>query len=136
MAKAKYQDNLEFAQWLKRYYDLNCGDRGNNYLAEERRGGLNPDFGFADKNVVPKTYNATGQIIPKKEPSPPKKTVAVEPVPKKVTTASSSNIPKVTRVDPPKKVQPVQSKEPKEDRSSPVRKEGGDKALQQKVKDL
>ena len=136
MAKAKYQDNLEFAQWLKRYYDLNCGDRGNNYLAEERRGGLNPDFGFADKNVVPKTYNGTGQIIPKKEPSPPKKTIPVEPAPpKKVTTASSSTIPKVAKVDPPKKVQPV-PKEPKEDRSSPVRKEGGDKALQQKVKDL
>ena len=127
---------MEFAQWLKRYYDLNCGDRGNNYLAEERRGGMNPDFGFADKNVVPKTYNATGQIIPKKEPSPPKKTVAVEPAPKKVTTASSSNIPKVTKVEAPKKVQQVQSKEPKEDKSSPVRKEGGDKALQQKVKDL
>lgn len=97
---------------------------------------MNPDFGFADKNVVPKTYNATGQIIPKKEPSPPKKTVAVEPAPKKVTTASSSNIPKVTKVEAPKKVQQVQSKEPKEDKSSPVRKEGGDKALQQKVKDL
>ncbi len=105
MAKAKYQDNLEFAQWLKRYYDLNCGDRGNNYLAEERRGGNNPDFGFADKNVVPKTYNATGQIIPKKEPSP-KKTVVADPAPKKVTTASTSNIPKVTRdVERPKKVQ-------------------------------
>ena len=135
MAKAKYQDNLEFAQWLKRYYDLNCGDRGNNYLAEERRGGLNPDFGFADKNVVPKTYNGTGQIIPKKEPSPPKKTIPVDPAPKKVTTASSSTIPKVAKVDPPKKVQPV-PKELKEDKSSPVIKEGGGKALQQKVKDL
>jgi hypothetical protein len=134
LAKAKYQDNLEFAQWLKRYYDLNCGDRGNNYLAEERRGGNNPDFGFADKNVVPKTYNGTGQIIPKKEPSPPKKTVEpIPPPPKKVTTASSANIPKVARVDPPKRVQPMQ---PKEDKSSPVRKEAGDKALQQKVKDL
>lgn len=88
MAKAKYQDNLEFAQWLKRYYDLNCGDRGNNYLAEERRGGANPDFGFAQKNVVPKTFSGAGQIIPgKKEPSP-KKPVAVEPV-KKVTTAAT-----------------------------------------------
>jgi hypothetical protein len=52
---------------------LNCGDRGNNYLAEERRGGINPEFGFAEKNVVPKTYNGTGQIIPKKEVSPPQK---------------------------------------------------------------
>lgn len=25
LAKAKYQDNLEFIQWLKRYYDVNCG---------------------------------------------------------------------------------------------------------------
>lgn len=116
MAKAKYQDNLEFAQWLKRYYDLNCGDRGNNYLAEERRGGNNPNFGFAEKNVVPKTYNATGQIIPKKEPSPPKKTLAVEPPPppKKVSTASTSNIPKATRdVERPKKAQ-EKSKEEKE----------------------
>ena len=33
LAKAKYQDNLEFIQWLKRYYDLNCGDRGTDYNA-------------------------------------------------------------------------------------------------------
>lgn len=88
---------------------MNCGDRGNNYLAEERRGGNNPDFGFAQKNVVPKTYNGTGQIIPKKEPSPPKKTVTVEPTPpppKKVTTAVTTNIPKPSREgERPKKVQ-------------------------------
>lgn len=34
LAKAKYQDNLEFIQWLKRYYDLNCGDRGKDYNAK------------------------------------------------------------------------------------------------------
>lgn len=34
LAKAKYQDNLEFAQWLKRYFDLNCGERGNNYMPD------------------------------------------------------------------------------------------------------
>ena len=34
LAKAKYQDNLEFIQWLKRYYDKNCGDRGNDYPAD------------------------------------------------------------------------------------------------------
>ena len=69
---------------MKRYYDLNCGDRGNNYLAEERRGGYTPSFGFADKNVVPKTYNSNGVIIPKKEPSPPKKKeIQIETIPKK-----------------------------------------------------
>lgn len=62
LAKAKYQDNLELIQWLKRYYDLNCGERGNNYLPEERRGNAVVDFGFAEKNVVPKTYGGSGVV--------------------------------------------------------------------------
>jgi len=53
---------LEFIQWLKRYYDLNCGERGHNYQAEERRGNVVVDLSFADKTVVPKTYNASGAI--------------------------------------------------------------------------
>ena len=102
MAKAKYQDNLEFAQWLKRYHDLNCGDRGNNYQARERRGEVNPNFGFAEKNVVPKTYNGTGVIIPKKDVSPPKKT---EQVYTKPTSNQVSQPSKPTRVaERPKKV--------------------------------
>ena len=36
MAKAKYQDNLELIQWLKRYIELN-GNVPENYHAEERR---------------------------------------------------------------------------------------------------
>jgi len=40
LSKAKYQDNLEFIQWMKRYYDVNCGERGANYQADERRGGI------------------------------------------------------------------------------------------------
>jgi RP/EB family microtubule-associated protein len=31
LARAKYADNLEFAQWLKRYFALNCGDRAQHY---------------------------------------------------------------------------------------------------------
>lgn len=78
IAKAKYQDNLELIQWLKRYYDVNCGGRGENYPAEERRGFVVPDFSFSDKTVTPKTYNGSGETtysnnnalkLPKKEPS-------------------------------------------------------------------
>ncbi len=32
-------------------------------MADERRGNVKHDFGFAEKNVVPKTYNGTGQIL-------------------------------------------------------------------------
>lgn len=56
-------------------------------MAEERRGGQNPAFGFAEKNVVPKMYNGSGVIIPKKEGSPPPKKVEPEPVPKKKVQA-------------------------------------------------
>jgi RP/EB family microtubule-associated protein len=49
LAKAKYQDNLEFIQWLKRYYSLNCGERGSGYRAEDRRSGANVDLSFAEK---------------------------------------------------------------------------------------
>ena len=37
MAKAKYQDNLEFLQWLKRYFDLNYN--GEPYDAVGKRKG-------------------------------------------------------------------------------------------------
>jgi len=48
LVKAKYQDNLEFAQWMKRYYDLNGGG-SKEYDAIMRRGGGEADFGFAEK---------------------------------------------------------------------------------------
>ena len=35
--KAKYQDNLEFCQWIKRYFDLNYS--GEPYNALQRRKG-------------------------------------------------------------------------------------------------
>ena len=37
LVKAKYQDNLEFLQWLKRYYDINYN--GEPYDALGRRKG-------------------------------------------------------------------------------------------------
>lgn len=37
LVKAKYQDNLEFCQWIKRYFDLNYS--GEPYNALQRRKG-------------------------------------------------------------------------------------------------
>ena len=91
LAKAKYQDNLEFIQWLKRYYDLNCGERGNNYKPEERRGNVVVDFSFAEKNVVPKTYNGSGAVVKSQTYEKKKVAAKVEVVaPKKPTTVTSA----------------------------------------------
>lgn len=45
--KAKYQDNLEFIQWLKWYYDVNINEKQAAYPAKERRGAAKVDFEFA-----------------------------------------------------------------------------------------
>lgn len=37
LAQAKYQDNLEFAQWMKRFFDLNCKEKGKDYEPLKRR---------------------------------------------------------------------------------------------------
>jgi RP/EB family microtubule-associated protein len=37
LSKSKYQDNLEFMQWFKRFYDLNGGNRQENYDPKSRR---------------------------------------------------------------------------------------------------
>jgi len=42
---------LEFAQWMKRYYDLNNGST-KNYDPVVRRGSGIPDFGFGEKQLT------------------------------------------------------------------------------------
>ncbi|KAL4468711.1 hypothetical protein ABPG74_005214 [Tetrahymena malaccensis] len=37
LVKCKYQDNLEFAQWFKKFFDTKCGDRNADYDPEARR---------------------------------------------------------------------------------------------------
>ncbi|KAL4441708.1 hypothetical protein ABPG74_008705 [Tetrahymena malaccensis] len=54
LAKAKYQDNLEFAQWIKAYFDINCKEKGRGYDALKRRGNVVPYFGFCKGGVLPK----------------------------------------------------------------------------------
>jgi microtubule-associated protein, RP/EB family len=38
LIKGKYQDNLEFLQWTKRFFELNCGADVDEYDAKARRG--------------------------------------------------------------------------------------------------
>ena len=33
LIRAKYQDNLEFCQWLKAFFDMSGADRGDSYDA-------------------------------------------------------------------------------------------------------
>ena len=51
LSKAKYQDNLEFSQWIKRYFDLNYS--GEPYNAVERRKGQTLFYIMGGKNVAP-----------------------------------------------------------------------------------
>ena len=48
LIKAKYQDNLEFFQWFKRFFDLNCGNSGE-YNAMDRRRGAKTPWDSSDK---------------------------------------------------------------------------------------
>ena len=48
LIKAKYQDNLEFLQWFKRFFDLNCRG-GEGYQAIERRKGAKTLWDTAER---------------------------------------------------------------------------------------
>lgn len=50
LARGKYQDNLEFIQWLKRFIESLGGCRPD-YDAATRRGNAQTDFSFADKKT-------------------------------------------------------------------------------------
>jgi len=46
LSKGKYQDNLEFIQWLKRYFDLNNKTDLVSYDAVAARKQAEVDFSF------------------------------------------------------------------------------------------
>lgn len=57
LVKAKYQDNLEFLQWFKHFFE--CKYSGNPYNAKERRG---QKGGTAKKAVVNPVTNTRGKV--------------------------------------------------------------------------
>lgn len=48
LSKGKYQDNLEFIQWLKRYFDLYNKNDPGSYDALAARKNAPVDFSFVD----------------------------------------------------------------------------------------
>jgi len=91
LVKGKYHDNLEFLQWLKRYYDLHHPEA--EYNAVERR-----KQAMGGKVMAPSTTAAPKPAATKapatKAPAPaPVKSVAA-PKPKPVTTTAPKTTPK------------------------------------------
>lgn len=58
LVKAKYQDNLEFCQWIKRYFDLNYS--GEPYNALQRRKGQDIFYIMGGNKVAPPRKGAGG----------------------------------------------------------------------------
>jgi hypothetical protein len=68
LSKAKYQDNLEFAQWIKKFFDLNHpGPIDSSYNPSERRHNIEVDFSFA---INPVKVNTLKKYTVEDKPQP------------------------------------------------------------------
>lgn len=78
LVKAKYQDNLEFLQWFKHFFE--CRYNGEQYNAKERRGGKG---GSGPKRVVTSSRTKTTTT------AAAKKTTTTRPTSGRSTTSGS-----------------------------------------------
>lgn len=65
LSKGKYQDNLEFIQWLKRYYDIHNKNDPKSYDAPGARKHAQVDFGFVDIRNPLKQYYLSQSELPR-----------------------------------------------------------------------
>lgn len=64
LVKAKYQDNLEFLQWMKRFYEINFNGEPYDALAKRKGQDLFYIMG-GDKVAKPAVGTVPKQIQPK-----------------------------------------------------------------------
>lgn len=88
LIKGRFQDNFEFCQWFKKFFDANYA--GQEYDAFEVRGGVQPIAEGAGARKVPA---ANRSINPPTRTAPPKRTAA----PKAAAPKAASSAPKVTQ---------------------------------------
>jgi len=87
LIKGRFQDNFEFCQWFKKFFDANYA--GQEYDALSVRGGVQP---LADGKKAP-TSSSRGMAAPSKSRSvsgPPKRTAAPKAASPAVKTTSKS----------------------------------------------
>lgn len=78
LIRGKYQDNLEFTQWLKRFYDLNGGAAKDYNAVERRKGAKTPwDLGTSTR-PAPRKAVATPTTTPS-QPKSSRPPVSQEP---------------------------------------------------------
>lgn len=84
LIKAKFQDNFEFCQWFKKFFDANYG--GHEYDALAARGGVMPNPEGAQKKGIAARPSGVGS----KFSSAPKRTAAPKPAIQKTTKSPPS----------------------------------------------
>jgi len=99
LIKAKYQDNLEFLQWIKRYYDLHYP--GGKYNAVERRAQSKCPYEgdgktSADQNTAPSVPAATHKPATKTEV--PRKVPSTKPAAAPTTAGGTTTTAKTSTV--------------------------------------
>lgn len=75
LVKGRFQDNFEFLQWFKKFYDANYGDAAMNYDALAQREGLPMGHGSSSSNASV----AAPRAVPTRKPPAPVAKVAARP---------------------------------------------------------